>query len=66
MDELEVAFTASGNTRIDCNHVFMNFVPSVMVDPMKIEESIRSMVLRYGSRLVKLRVLQAEIKVNIR
>ena len=39
---------------------------NVMIDPMKIEESIRSMVLRYGSRLWKLRVLQAEIKVNIR
>ncbi|XP_076818165.1 acetyl-CoA carboxylase-like isoform X1 [Clavelina lepadiformis] len=66
MDELEVAFSATGNTRIDCNHIFMNFVPNVMIDPIKIEETIRSMVLRYGSRLWKLRVLQAEIKVNIR
>uniref|UniRef100_H2YM68 Uncharacterized protein n=1 Tax=Ciona savignyi TaxID=51511 RepID=H2YM68_CIOSA len=66
MDELEVAFSATENTRIDCNHIFMNFVPNVMIDPMKVEESIRSMVLRYGSRLWKLRVLQSEIKVNIR
>nr|XP_004227021.2 LOW QUALITY PROTEIN: acetyl-CoA carboxylase-like [Ciona intestinalis] len=66
MDELEVAFSASENTRIDCNHIFMNFVPNVMIDPVRVEESIRSMVLRYGSRLWKLRVLQAEIKVNIR
>uniref|UniRef100_H2YM73 Uncharacterized protein n=1 Tax=Ciona savignyi TaxID=51511 RepID=H2YM73_CIOSA len=27
MDELEVAFSATENTRIDCNHIFMNFVP---------------------------------------
>lgn len=32
----------------------------------QIEESVRSMVMRYGSRLWKLRVLQAEVKINIR
>ncbi|NXD65210.1 ACACB carboxylase, partial [Eolophus roseicapillus] len=65
MDELEVAFS---NTivRTDCNHIFLNFVPTVIMDPSKIEESVRSMVMRYGSRLWKLRVLQAEVKINIR
>uniref|UniRef100_A0A8C9UAR0 acetyl-CoA carboxylase n=1 Tax=Serinus canaria TaxID=9135 RepID=A0A8C9UAR0_SERCA len=65
MDELEVAFN---NTivRTDCNHIFLNFVPTVIMDPSKIEESVRSMVMRYGSRLWKLRVLQAEVKINIR
>lgn len=33
---------------------------------LQIEESVRSMVMRYGSRLWKLRVLQAEVKINIR
>lgn len=32
----------------------------------QIEESVRPMVMRYGSRLWKLRVLQAEVKINIR
>lgn len=32
----------------------------------QIEEAVRSMVMRYGSRLWKLRVLQAELKINIR
>lgn len=32
----------------------------------QIEQSVRSMVMRYGSRLWKLRVLQAELKINIR
>jgi acetyl-CoA carboxylase / biotin carboxylase 1 len=32
----------------------------------KVEESVRSMVLRYGTRLWKLRVLQAELKMTIR
>ncbi|XP_033618279.1 acetyl-CoA carboxylase 2 isoform X1 [Fukomys damarensis] len=65
MDELEVAFNNT-NMRTDCNHIFLNFVPTVIMDPSKIEESVRSMVMRYGSRLWKLRVLQAEVKINIR
>ncbi|KAF0033826.1 hypothetical protein F2P81_013892 [Scophthalmus maximus] len=64
MDELEVAFSNTSVT--DCNHIFLNFVPTVIMDPSKIEESVRSMVMRYGSRLWKLRVLQAELKINIR
>ncbi|XP_062445705.1 acetyl-CoA carboxylase 2 [Rhea pennata] len=65
MDELEVAFSNT-TVRTDCNHIFLNFVPTVVMDPFKIEESVRSMVMRYGSRLWKLRVLQAEVKINIR
>ncbi|XP_046904010.1 acetyl-CoA carboxylase isoform X3 [Hypomesus transpacificus] len=65
MDELEVAFSNT-TARTDCNHIFLNFVPTVIMDPSKIEESVRSMVMRYGSRLWKLRVLQAELKINIR
>ncbi|XP_061585098.1 acetyl-CoA carboxylase [Cololabis saira] len=65
MDELEVAFSNT-SVRTDCNHIFLNFVPTVIMDPSKIEESVRSMVMRYGSRLWKLRVLQAELKMYIR
>ncbi|CAB1319436.1 unnamed protein product [Coregonus sp. 'balchen'] len=65
MDELEVAFS-NNNVRTDCNHIFLNFVPTVIMDPSKIEESVRAMVMRYGCRLWKLRVLQAELKINIR
>ncbi|XP_005869738.1 PREDICTED: acetyl-CoA carboxylase 2 isoform X2 [Myotis brandtii] len=65
MDELEVAFNNT-SVRTDCNHIFLNFVPTVIMDPYKIEEAVRTMVMRYGSRLWKLRVLQAEVKINIR
>lgn len=40
--------------------------PEIAVIWGQIEESVRSMVMRYGSRLWKLRVLQAEVKINIR
>nr|BAA25799.1 acetyl-CoA carboxylase [Rattus norvegicus] len=65
MDELEVAFNNT-SVRTDCNHIFLNFVAHVIMDPLKIEESVRAMVMRYGSRLWKLRVLQAQVKINIR
>ncbi|XP_060699469.1 acetyl-CoA carboxylase 2 isoform X2 [Hemiscyllium ocellatum] len=65
MDELEVAFNKQ-TVRTDCNHIFLNFVPTVIMDPSKIEKSVHDMVMRYGSRLWKLRVLQAELKINIR
>ncbi|KAK9507907.1 hypothetical protein O3M35_007669 [Rhynocoris fuscipes] len=66
MDELEVAFSHHLARRTDCNHIFLNFVPTVIMDPAKIEESVTSMVMRYGPRLWKLRVLQAELRMTIR
>ncbi|PNF15149.1 hypothetical protein B7P43_G14819 [Cryptotermes secundus] len=66
MDELEVAFSHPQAKRTDCNHIFLNFVPTVIMDAAKIEESVTNMVMRYGPRLWKLRVLQAELKMTIR
>ena len=66
LNELEVAFSYPLATKTDCNHIYMCFVPCVCIDPFKVEESVRSMVMRYGSRLWKLRVLQAELKMTLR
>lgn len=66
MDELEVASSHPNASRTDCNHIFLNFVPKVTMDPAKIAENVRAMVMRYGSRLWKLRVLQAELRMAIR
>lgn len=66
MDELEVASSHPNASRTDCNHIFLNFVPKVTMDPAKIAENVRAMVMRYGSRLMKLRVLQAELRMAIR
>lgn len=35
MDELEVAFNNT-TVRTDCNHIFLNFVPTVIMDPVKV------------------------------
>ena len=49
MDELELAFSHPLASKTDCNHVFMCFVSTVCIEPSKLEESVRSMVLRYGA-----------------
>ncbi|CAF0748849.1 unnamed protein product [Brachionus calyciflorus] len=66
LNELECAFSHSIANKTDCNHIYMCFVPCVCIDPAKVEDSVRSMVLKYGSRLWKLRVVQAELKMTLR
>ncbi|WAR06945.1 ACAC-like protein [Mya arenaria] len=60
MDSLE-------SFKTDCNHIFLNFVPTLtLTDPGRLEETVYNMVMRYGPRLLKLRVLSAELKFSIR
>ena len=42
MDELEVAFNNT-NVRTDCNHIFLNFVPTVIMDPSKVHFSLAAL-----------------------
>lgn len=42
MDELEVAFSHPHAKRTDCNHIFLNFVPTVLMDPAKVSLYITS------------------------
>ena len=39
MDELEVAFNNT-TVRTDCNHIFLNFVPTVIMDPSKVSRDV--------------------------
>lgn len=36
MDELEVAFSHPHSRKTDCNHIFLNFIPTVIMDPAKV------------------------------
>lgn len=58
MDELELAFSRASAEKTDCNHIFLNFIPTVIMDPARIEESVTKIVIRYGPRLWALRVRQ--------
>ena len=44
MDELEVAFNNT-SVRTDCNHIFLNFVPTVIMDPLKVVPLVLSRAL---------------------
>lgn len=44
MDELEVAFSNT-SVRTDCNHIFLNFVPTVIMDLSKV--SVLQSLLQY-------------------
>jgi acetyl-CoA carboxylase/biotin carboxylase 1 len=65
IDELDLAMQ-SGTVKTDCNHIFLNFVPTVVMNKIKLVSHIRELVLRYGIRLWKMRITQAELKVNLK
>lgn len=66
LDELEVAHSHEHASRTDGNHIFLNFVPCVTMDPVVIAEDIRDIVLKYAGRLLKLQVKCAEIRCTVR
>ncbi|KAL1235404.1 Acetyl-CoA carboxylase [Trichinella spiralis] len=67
LDELEVAFNSHPDAkRCDCNHIFLNFMPCVTLDPQKVVDTVSDIIIRYGQRLWNLRVLEAELKYSIR
>ena len=66
LDELEVAFSHPDASRTDGNHIFLNFVPCVTMDPFNIGRDINDIINKYASRLLKLQVKCAEIRCKIR
>ena len=66
LDELEVAFSHPDASRTDGNHIFLNFVPCVTMDPFNIGRDINDIISKYATRLLKLQVKCAEIRCKIR
>jgi acetyl-CoA carboxylase/biotin carboxylase 1 len=57
LDELELAFTHKLAQKTDGNHIFLNFVPTITMDPQKVAEDVEErIVMRYATRLKKLKV----------
>jgi hypothetical protein len=44
----------------------MKLMNKVIMEDDKIEESVKSMVMRYGNRIWKMRVMKDEMKMKIR
>ena len=64
LDALELKM--ADNSKADCNHIFMNFIPTVCVSPENIKETFRGFLERHGKRFGRLRVQSGEIKLMIK
>ncbi|VDK32010.1 unnamed protein product [Taenia asiatica] len=67
MDALEMAFSHPKANLTTGNHIFLNFAPTLLLEDItQLQSTVRSTILRYATRLIKLRVKQAELKLLIR
>ncbi|KAI8874091.1 hypothetical protein GQ42DRAFT_160031 [Ramicandelaber brevisporus] len=60
LDALEVVSAQHPNS--DCNHLFINFIPSFDVDHGAFEPAFRGFIDRHGKRLWRMRVTSAELR----
>ena len=63
LDTLEIVSHEYKNS--DCNHLFINFIPTFVLETNEVEQALTDFVDRHGKRLWKLRVTGAEIRFNI-
>jgi acetyl-CoA carboxylase/biotin carboxylase 1 len=63
LDTLEIVSQEYKNS--DCNHLFINFIPTFALETDQVEQAVGDFVDRHGKRLWKLRVTGAEIRFNI-
>lgn len=63
MDTLEIVSHEYKNS--DCNHLFINFIPTFAIEADEVEHALKDFVDRHGKRLWKLRVTGAEIRFNV-
>ncbi|CAH8607955.1 unnamed protein product [Heterobilharzia americana] len=67
MDALELASAHADACRTMGNHIFLNFVPVLLLEDInRLKSTIRRTVMRYARRFLRLRVSQAELKLHIR
>ncbi|KAG1239678.1 hypothetical protein G6F68_018400 [Rhizopus microsporus] len=63
LDTLEIVSHEYKNS--DCNHLFINFIPTFAIEADEVEHALKDFVDRHGKRLWKLRVTGAEIRFNV-
>lgn len=63
LDTLEIVSHEYKNS--DCNHLFINYIPTFAIEADEVETALQEFVDRHGKRLWKLRVTGAEIRFNI-
>jgi hypothetical protein len=66
LDELEILVSEGKYGKTDSNHIFINAVPVLDVAATDFEADICKAIRKHAARMWKLRVLEAEIRVNVR
>ncbi|CAG8472312.1 12933_t:CDS:2 [Cetraspora pellucida] len=64
LDILEIVSSEYKNS--DCNHLFINYIPTFVLEPRQIEEAVKSFIERHGRRLWRLRVIDAEVRFKVK
>jgi acetyl-CoA carboxylase/biotin carboxylase 1 len=64
LDALEIVSAAQPNT--DCNHFFINFVPTLNLDLPTAEKALRELIDRHSKQLWTLRVTAGEVRFIIK
>ncbi|KAG0240329.1 acetyl-coenzyme-A carboxylase [Actinomortierella wolfii] len=63
LDALEIV--GATYKQSDCNHLFINFIPTFQLDANEVEHALKGFIDRHGKRLWRLRVTGAEIRFNV-
>lgn len=63
MNDILDALTIIGNNNSDLNHIFINFSPVFPLQPPEVEQALGGFLERFGTRLWRLRVTGAEIRI---
>ncbi|KAG0315088.1 acetyl-coenzyme-A carboxylase [Dissophora globulifera] len=63
LDALEIV--GATYKQSDCNHLFINFIPTFQLDADEVESALKGFIDRHGKRLWRLRVTGAEIRFNV-
>ncbi|ORZ00046.1 acetyl-CoA carboxylase [Lobosporangium transversale] len=63
LDALEIV--GATYKQSDCNHLFINFIPTFQLDANEVESALKGFIDRHGKRLWRLRVTGAEIRFNV-
>lgn len=64
LDAVEMASCDRRFRRTDCNHIFINVIPTVRVDVEDIQKICKRMFMRFAQRCWLLRVFVVEVKVS--
>lgn len=64
LDAVEMASCDRRFRRTDCNHIFLNVIPTVRIDVEDVQKICKRMFMRYSTRCWLLRVFVVEIRVS--